>query len=450
MKKRISASNIMRVVSILGIICLLALQWVWWRNAYRAVEMDMLNKAQECLKRSSSDALLFQMDSTSKNGIKIYNENVEKVPENMGKKSVSHRFNSTIELEYLFEQYTSIMNIPITENKIDQRLIPKLKKELGFVPKHSLRIRKYDLPSDSTYNPKINRIVCNQKRDMILHQFGYKSYVVLEISSPYKMVYRKGKSILLVSLLLVLLVGSILVLQYRNMRRDRKFADFIIDYTRMMTHDLRTPVTGIQMIFNMFQKNQFSDETVKEKYLAEGMALSKKVLLNLDNILYMAKSEQREFQINRTEVAMKDFVENTLKPYRERDYHPKTVAIETLFEPESFNCMLDANLMENVFCNLMENAIKFTGVAAMITVTCKLEKDVVEIRFRDNGFGMTKEDQKRIFEIFERGSANNNKQFPGFGIGLHFVQRVVKAHGGKITVNSTVGQGSEFIIRFFS
>jgi two-component system phosphate regulon sensor histidine kinase PhoR len=200
----------------------------------------------------------------------------------------------------------------------------------------------------------------------------------------------------------------------------------------------------------MFQKNQFSDETVKEKYLAEGMALSKKVLLNLDNILYMAKSEQREFQINRTEVAMKDFVENTLKPYRERDYHPKTVAIETLFEPESFNCMLDANLMENVFCNLMENAIKFTGVAAMITVTCKLEKDVVEIRFRDNGFGMTEEDQKRIFEIFERGSANNNKQFPGFGIGLHFVQRVVKAHGGKITVNSTVGQGSEFIIRFFS
>jgi two-component system phosphate regulon sensor histidine kinase PhoR len=98
----------------------------------------------------------------------------------------------------------------------------------------------------------------------------------------------------------------------------------------------------------------------------------------------------------------------------------------------------------------MENAIKFTGVAAMITVTCKLEKDVVEIRFRDNGFGMTEEDQKRIFEIFERGSANNNKQFPGFGIGLHFVQRVVKAHGGKITVNSTVGQGSEFIIRFFS
>jgi len=74
----------------------------------------------------------------------------------------------------------------------------------------------------------------------------------------------------------------------------------------------------------------------------------------------------------------------------------------------------------------------------------------VEFRFRDNGMGMSAEDQKRIFNLFERGSANKNQQFPGFGIGLHFVERAVKAHGGKVTVQSEVGKGTEFTIRFIS
>jgi two-component system phosphate regulon sensor histidine kinase PhoR len=234
------------------------------------------------------------------------------------------------------------------------------------------------------------------------------------------------------------------------MQRDRKFADFIIDYTRMITHDLRTPVGNVQMIFKMFQKNQFLEPEMKEKYLVEGVNLTKKILLNLDNILFMAKSEQRELPVHISEVNIREFMEETVKMYRERDYNPKTVTIETHYDPETFNCRMDAGLMDNVVCNLMDNAIKFTGMEAKISVSCKCENDVVEFRFSDNGMGMTEEDQKRIFEIFERGSANKNKHFPGFGIGLHFVQRVVKAHGGKITVKSEVDKGTEFIIRFFS
>jgi len=253
-----------------------------------------------------------------------------------------------------------------------------------------------------------------------------------------------------ISIVLVLLVGSILILQFISMQRDRKFADFIVDYTRMITHDLRTPVSGIQMIFKMFQKNKETQEGMQDKYLVEGENLTKKILLNLDNILYMAKSEQMELPVHLTEVNSREFMENIVNMYRERVYNPKTVIIETHYEPENFSCRMDVGLMENVVCNLLENAIKFTGIESNLSVSCILEKDVVEFRFRDNGIGMTEEDQKRIFEIFERGSANKNNQFPGFGIGLHFVQRVVKAHGGKITVKSEVGQGSEFIIRFFA
>ena len=449
MNKRVSASNIMRVVSILGIICLLALQWVWWRNAYRAVEMDVMSRAQICLIKGIDKAIMYQLDSTSK-GIPIVNELAGEKRPKIKKTFATHALSSAFDIGYTMEECINLNHKPLTDSIINARYRILLKQELGFVPKYELSIFRDSVQIKKEDAARYSRYTLGGEHDTIVQQFGYKAYTLVVFASPVEFYIRKGAMIFGISIVLVLLISSILILLYRNMRRDRKFADFIIDYTRMMTHDLRTPVTGLQMIFKMFQKNQFSDPGMKEKYIMEGIYQTNKILLNLDNILYMAKSEQREFCTNREDIDINDFIERTLKSYRERDYNPKTVAIETIYEPESFHCRMDANLMENVVCNLMENSIKFTGVDAKITVSCSLVKDVVELRFRDNGKGMAEADQKRIFEIFERGSSNNDKQFPGFGIGLHFVQRVVNAHGGKITVKSEVGRGTEFIIRFFS
>jgi signal transduction histidine kinase len=111
---------------------------------------------------------------------------------------------------------------------------------------------------------------------------------------------------------------------------------------------------------------------------------------------------------------------------------------------------MDVELMENVMCNLMDNAIKYTGSESIIHVSCKYENDMVEISVRDNGIGMSEEDLKRVFDLFERGSADEKNIFPGFGIGLHFVRLVVKGHGGKIAVKSRIEMGTEFTIKFIS
>ncbi|MCX6308367.1 MAG: HAMP domain-containing sensor histidine kinase, partial [Bacteroidia bacterium] len=203
----------------------------------------------------------------------------------------------------------------------------------------------------------------------------------------------------------------------------------------------------IQMLFSMFQKNKSSQLGIQDKYLVEGENLTKKILLNLDNILYMAKSEQRELPVHLTEVGIPEFMEKLVEMYRMREYNPKTVRIETHYEPADFKCRMDVGLMENVMCNLLDNAIKYTPQEALIVINCLKDDKYVTFSIRDNGMGMSAEDQKRIFELFERGSANKNSQFPGFGIGLHFVERAVKAHGGKVTVQSEVGKGTEFRVR---
>ena len=449
MKKRISASNIMRVVSILGIICLLALQWVWWRNAYRAVEMDFMKNSQECLTQAFDKALTFAMEDKSKK-FKVIRDNRSSGNPKKIKIVSNHSVQNTSEISYLIEEMLFNEKKPITKKLIDIKYNECLKEEYGTIPKYDLQIYRLSDVIDSVNKPKYNRIAIGNGHDTIYHQFGFMAFTTVIIPSPVGYYIKKGAFIFSISIILVLLIGSILILQFINMQRDRKFADFIIDYTRMMTHDLRTPVTGIHMIFKMFQKNQFSDETLKEKYIAEGMALSNKVLLNLDNILYMAKSEQRELPVHLFETDFKVFMEKIVRSYRQRDYNPKIVTINTIYEPSEFKCRMDLGLMENVMCNLIENAIKFTPQEALISIQCFREGNQVVIKIKDNGQGMSVEDQKRIFGLFERGTANKNNAFPGFGIGLHFVERVVKAHGGKVTVQSELGKGTEFTIRYTS
>jgi len=448
MKKRVSASNVMRVVSILGIVFLLALQYVWWRNAYRAVEMDMMGKIEQCLNVGIEEAIMYQLDSASR-GIKVVNESIG---ENAGKveKFISHSARNTTEVKYLLEEGINYDNRPVTNKRIDIHFCRALSERMDFIPKHTIQIIRDSVDIDSINIPRFNRIVFGRSQDTIYQQIGFKAYTIVIVPSPIKLYLRKGALILSISIILVILIGSIVIMQFISMQRDRKFADFIIDYTRMITHDLRTPVTGIQMIFKMLQKDNKKELVMQDKYLIEGVNLSKKILLNLDNILYMAKSEQMELPVHLLEVDVRDFMENTVSTYRQRDYNPKTVTIETRYEPETLKCRMDVGLMENVVCNLLENAIKFTGEKALITIFCKKENNAVVFSFRDNGMGISEADKKRIFEVFERGNSKQSNQFPGFGIGLHFVQRVVKAHGGTISVQSEVGKFTELTIKYIS
>jgi two-component system phosphate regulon sensor histidine kinase PhoR len=228
------------------------------------------------------------------------------------------------------------------------------------------------------------------------------------------------------------------------MERDRKFAEFIKDYTRMMTHELKTPVSGIKMVLHLLKGDLTAHE--RELYLLNTENLTNKVILNLDNILYMAMSEQRSLPMNKHEVDVPMFMEKLVQPYRDMEYNPKKVIINTFYEPADMHCVMDNILMERVFCNLLENAIKYTGMEAIINIRCKQEGDVCTFSVEDNGIGMTPTDQKNIFKAFERGTISRNNNYQGFGIGLHVVDRALKAHGGKISVKSTKDVGSEFIV----
>ena len=124
----------------------------------------------------------------------------------------------------------------------------------------------------------------------------------------------------------------------------------------------------------------------------------------------------------------------------------KSVDLSTSFQSETMAGSFDPFLMENVLNNLIDNAVKYSNNSVKIEILCSIVSNKLQINVKDNGFGIAKNEQKHIFDNFERGSKMEGKGIDGFGIGLNYVNKVIKAHNGNISVKSEEGQGSEFII----
>ena len=107
--------------------------------------------------------------------------------------------------------------------------------------------------------------------------------------------------------------------------------------------------------------------------------------------------------------------------------------------------VVDPVRMRQVLANLLDNAIKYTPEGGSVDVSCNEEKDRVIVRVRDRGIGIPAAEQSRIWERLYRGDKSRSQR--GLGLGLSLVKAVVEAHGGNVTVLSTVNEGSEFVLR---
>jgi signal transduction histidine kinase len=102
--------------------------------------------------------------------------------------------------------------------------------------------------------------------------------------------------------------------------------------------------------------------------------------------------------------------------------------------------------LQQLFSNLIDNAIKFTPERGGIWVTLERDNGVVQVSIKDNGIGIPKEEQEKIFKRFYRVDKSRSKETGGVGLGLSIVERIVQAHQGKIEVNSQLNQGSTFTV----
>lgn len=207
---------------------------------------------------------------------------------------------------------------------------------------------------------------------------------------------------------------------------------------RGIIHDLKSPLSYIYSMLGFFEVKE------ENNLLAEGKSRVKQLSDNIERMLSEVKLNEKKSKALQPEpydlAQHCREITNDLKVI----YEEKEITIRCSIAPEARIIYVDPFYFDNCLCNLLDNAIKYSGDRPIITVTTKKEKNKILIAVADKGAGIPKKEQHKIFGAFFRSARQTSVK--GHGIGLSSVQQIVKAHGGNIRLESEEGKGTVFTI----
>ncbi len=262
---------------------------------------------------------------------------------------------------------------------------------------------------------------------------------VAEASTRNRVVYGVLLGLFYVALALgVIFTGRTL---YREARLSRLKTDFV----SLVSHELRTPLTSIRMFIEMLALGRVKEpqemQTVLDMLSRETARLSGMI----ENVLDWARIESGRKQYRRADVAIDEVLEAAAEAFR-----AQRVGAQMDFTVEAAPGLpkvnVDKDAVAGAVLNLLQNAFKYTGAEKRIGLKAHGDAKHVVIDVEDNGVGIERRDLRRVFERFFRVDTLLTRTTEGTGLGLSIAQRIVQAHGGRISVDSTLGKGSTFRI----
>jgi len=243
--------------------------------------------------------------------------------------------------------------------------------------------------------------------------------------------------------LVVILAFSATVFQ---MQRQKKITSIRTDFVNNVTHELKTPISTISLASQMLNDKSIPNESKNYDHLSMVIAdESKRLSHQVEKILQMAIFDRGTLMIKLKELDIHELASMVVRNMMIQVKNKNGQIVEHLDAVNSV-AEVDEVHFTNVMFNLIDNAIKYSNGRPDITVSTADTPDGLSVSIQDRGIGISKADQKRIFDQFYRVSTGNVHNVKGFGLGLSYVKNVVKAHNGTIDVESELGRGTRFTI----
>lgn len=209
------------------------------------------------------------------------------------------------------------------------------------------------------------------------------------------------------------------------------------NFVSLISHDLKTPIAKIQAIIDRLLVQNQSEELGTD--LRSLRLFSDELNRYIQSILKVLRVESRDFKIHTDVADINEVIEEALQALRPLA-HEKSIAIHTNLEP-MFSLEFDTTLIKEVVINLVENAIKYTPPGGSIEVISQESEEDVLVTVKDTGEGIKPEDLEKVWGKFTRGS-DQDLRSKGTGLGLYLVKYFIELHGGKVKMESVLGQGT--------
>lgn len=272
----------------------------------------------------------------------------------------------------------------------------------------------------------------------------------LEIKFPNKdtAIYKSVIFPISASLFFTMIVFLTFTITLVTIIKQKKLAEMKADFINNMTHELKTPIATISLASDSIDNPKVVEKPESVKYFTaiireENARMNKLV----ESVLQTARLERKTLKLNLKEVNLSNLTERVAD---QMGIQAKAKEGLILFSKpdEDLYLIADENLMENVIFNLIDNAIKYSSSSPKVIVTLKKLPGGLSLSVEDNGIGMSRSEQQRVFEKFYRISQGDVHNIKGFGLGLSNVKEITELHGGMVQVRSELGKGSTFSLFF--
>lgn len=250
------------------------------------------------------------------------------------------------------------------------------------------------------------------------------------------------------SVSIILIIVIILSFAYTVMTilRQKKISEMKNDFINNMTHEFKTPISTISLACEALgDKDIIKSENLYNNYINVINEENRRLGGMAERILQSASLEKGQIILKKEEINVHEVIIEAIKNIQ-LQVEKKGGMIETLFKAENHIVDADKVHITNVIFNLLDNANKYTPVAPKIVISTENSYSGLLISVKDNGLGISKANQKKIFEKLYRVPTGNIHNVKGFGLGLSYVKAIVERHGGKITLESEINEGTKFII----
>lgn len=250
---------------------------------------------------------------------------------------------------------------------------------------------------------------------------------------------------------LSILFTSIIVIAYSSaiyqLIKQRQISQIKTDFINNMTHEFKTPIATINLALDSIRNPKIiGDQEKVMRYLNMIKEENKRMNAQVENVLRISKLEKNELNISKERVKLHDLIEDAVA-HIELIVEDRKGYVHIHLDAEKSSVLANETHFTNVIVNMLDNAVKYSDEAPKIDVYTENVGNNILLKIADQGNGMSKQVQKRVFEKFYREHTGNVHNVKGHGLGLAYVKRIVDDHQGHISVESEKGKGSVFTIK---
>lgn len=426
---KMSKQKYIHIITIVGLISIFSLQSLWLCNTYLFIKEEIKKECTDLF----DQALYKEANIISKsvpNGTVIGggapNDSISittYIYDGIGK----------LGYKYSLSEIDSLTNLQLNKKNI--------KSEFIVCIVDSCRILQ---TSKRMTIPQLGSI----KTEVIPTKLDKSIGLQLVLTNPYWNIFNKMWIILITTIIMTILTIVCTVYQIKFIFKLNKISQIREDFSYAMVHDMKTPLSTIMMVQDMLKSGRLEGKPeIKNKYMNIAESETEHLFALTNKILTISKLENHKLEMNKTEVELTPIIEKLTEKFKAKAQKP----VNFIISLQAKTAYADNDYLGEVLSNLIDNAIKYSKESMEINITAEESERYTILKVRDNGLGISEADQRIIFQKYERAAAAKRSRrngASGFGLGLNFVDQIIKAHDGRIFVNSTEGEFTEFTIYF--